>query len=155
MTWLIPSGFFMQQDTTQWLDCLHIKEWNWGRMRIATCIKKGGSITNLESREGQVEHGEVIIYCTSTHVMKDSSRCLQSCRVFIACTRETTQSFLPLQQVIFNTPQQASNGQNQQYSYKQYVKKLFCDKTKSTAYRIILLKGVLVGGVSSMLSSSS
>lgn len=44
-------------------------------MRMATCLKKRGSITNLGSREGQVEHAEVIIYCTSTRVMKDSSLC--------------------------------------------------------------------------------
>lgn len=72
------SAFFMQQDTTQWPDCLYTKDWGRERekkVHAAICVKKAGSITNLASREGQVQHGEVIIYCTSTRIMEDSSVC--------------------------------------------------------------------------------
>lgn len=43
-------------------------------MHAAICVKEGGSISNFRSKEGQLKHGEVIIYCSSTRVMKDSSR---------------------------------------------------------------------------------
>lgn len=53
-------------------------------MHAAICLKEGGSISNFRSKEGQLKHGEVIIYCSSTRVMKDSSRqgSFHICRAF-------------------------------------------------------------------------
>lgn len=43
-------------------------------VHAAICLKEGGgSISNFGSKEGQLKHGEVIIYCSSTPVMEDSS----------------------------------------------------------------------------------
>lgn len=92
MTWLIPFSIF---HATRYQTMATLGRG--GKVHVAICLKKGGSITNLRSREGQVEHGEVIIYCTSTHVMKDSSLCLGTIKIHcavIVCTRETTQSFI-------------------------------------------------------------
>ena len=72
------SAFFMQQDTTQWLDWgLRKRLGREGKKAVyaAICVKKAGSITNLGSREGQDEHGVVIIHCTSTRVMEEDSVC--------------------------------------------------------------------------------
>lgn len=72
-------------------------------VHAAICLKEGGSISNFRSKEGQLKHGEVIIYCSSTRVMKDSSRIREaftSAVLFIACTREAQRSFItPLLQL--------------------------------------------------------
>lgn len=69
-----PIQHFSCIHTTQLLDCLHMKDWaKRKKVHAAICAKKAGSITNLGSRECQVEHREVIIYCISTHTMEDSS----------------------------------------------------------------------------------
>lgn len=44
-------------------------------VHAAICLKEGGgSISNFRSKEGQPQHGEVIMRCSSTRVMKDSWR---------------------------------------------------------------------------------
>lgn len=72
-------------------------------VHAAICLKEGGSISNFRSKEGQLKHGEVIIYCSSTRVMKDSSRIREaftSAVLLIACTREAQRSFItPLLQL--------------------------------------------------------
>lgn len=72
---------------------IYTKESRGSRLKVhaAICLKEGGSISNFRSKEGQLKHREVIIYCTSTRVMKDSSHVREAFRsaVFlIACTRE-------------------------------------------------------------------
>lgn len=69
----------------------------------AICLKEEGSISNFRSKAGQLKHGGVIIYCTSTRVMKDSSHVREAFRcevLLIAGTREARLSFLtPLLQL--------------------------------------------------------
>lgn len=76
VTWLIPFSIFhaTRSDTKARLSP-HKGPGRGEKVHAAICVKKAGSITNLGSREGQVEHGEVIIYCASTHIMEHGSVC--------------------------------------------------------------------------------
>lgn len=66
----------------QWAGSLHKRQQarqaceRGGRgVHAAICLKEGGgSISNFRSKEGQPQHGEVIMRWSSTRVMKDSWR---------------------------------------------------------------------------------
>lgn len=66
-------------------------------VHAAICLKEGGSISNFRSKEGQLKHGEVIIYWRSTRVMKDFPgvrEAFTSAALWSACTREARRSFI-------------------------------------------------------------
>lgn len=73
------------------------------KAHVAICLKEEGSISNFRSQAGQLKHGcvcggGVIIYCSSTRVMKDSSQVGEAFRsevLLIAATREAQLSFIP------------------------------------------------------------
>jgi len=77
MTWLMPFSIFHATRYHSVAKLFPHKRLGWEKSACGNMRKKAGSITNLRSREGQVEHGEVTIYCTSIHTMESSSACVR------------------------------------------------------------------------------